>query len=676
MNKFLLGGDYNPEQWQKYPDILEQDYNLFKKAHINTVTAGVFGWSTLEPIEGEYHFEYLDEVFKRMEEIDGYVILATPSGARPQWMSEKYIEVNRVDEYGRRHHHGFRHNHCFSSPIYREKVKKINEALSQRYGHHPRLLMWHISNEYSGECYCALCQKRFRDFIKEKYKTLEALNEAYWAHFWSGTYTSWSQVVPPSPLGESKSHGLDLDWKIFNTKQIINFYQEEVKAVRKYSDKPVTTNFMAEGDEDTFIPLEGIDYHLFSKYVDVVSWDSYPSWHNPHEPLYLTAMKTGFIHDLYYSMKHQPFIVMESTPSVVNSKQFNKSKRPGMNILSSFQQIAHGSDSTLYFQLRQSRGHSEKYHGAVIGHDGKDTNRVYQEVCTYGKRLESISEIKGAIKKPKVAIILDYKSNWMLKRGGGFGRPTRRYFETLQEHYRIFFEKDIQVDIISVDDDFTPYKLLIAPMLYSMSLDTMHKLQSYTSQGGCLISSYFTGMVNENDLVNLGWPEPLRELFGIEIEELETLYPQEHNEITYQNITYQTLHYSSIIQSTHAKALSFYLHDFYAHTPSLTCNMYGKGKAYYIAARTNVDFLRDFYDTLINDYHLNHPIVIDQDKEVSIQSRMKGSSIYYFVMNFSETTKQITFIKPLFNIETNKYEKNLLLSKYEVRIYKEKRPRY
>ena len=672
-NRFLHGGDYNPDQWLHEPEILKQDLEYMKMAKVNTVTVGVFSWSMLEPQEGHYQFDWLDKVFDDVYKMGGNVILATPSGGRPQWMSEKYEEVNRVDEYGRRHHHGFRHNHCYSSPVYREKVKEINTILAKRYGHHPALLMWHVSNEYSGECYCEHCQENWRQWVKNKYKTLDNLNQAWWTHFWSGTYTSWSQVVPPSPLGETKSHGMDLDWKRFNTDMTIDFFKNEIEPLKKITPHiPVTTNFMAEGqNQGDFIPLEGIDYSKFSKYVDIVSWDSYPDWHNQYESLMDTAMKSAYVHDVYWSLKKQPFLVMECTPSVVNWGQYNKSKRPGMHILSSMQQIAHGSDSTLYFQWRQSRGNSEKFHGAVVGHDNSCENRVFKEVAKYGERLEKIHEIKGTGKDAKVAIICDWQSNWALKRGGGFGRPTRRYMQTLQEHYSVFWKQDITVEIVRPMDDLSQYSLVIAPMLYMINEETMIHLQNYVSKGGILISTYFTGMVNDTDLLYVGgWPKRLQNLFGIDILELEMLYPNEKNIIQFHDKSYETKDYCAIIKLKDAVDMAQYQNDFYAKSPAITKNKYGDGVAYFMAPRMKEDFLFEFYADLIQEKHLANRFVKQGHPEVSVQKRVSDDYDYYFIMNFSSQEHSIEISKAK-NVETNEILEGIIsLKGYEVIVVK------
>ena len=160
--KILYGGDYNPEQWLDEPDILEQDIQMMKEAHINTVTLGVFSWAVLEPEEGKYDFEWLDGIVDRLIKEGFSIILATPSGARPKWMADKYPEVLRVDANRQRALYGYRHNHCYTSPVYRQKVREINMSLAERYGSREGVILWHISNEYGGECYCSLCQQAFR----------------------------------------------------------------------------------------------------------------------------------------------------------------------------------------------------------------------------------------------------------------------------------------------------------------------------------------------------------------------------------------------------------------------------------------------------------------------------------------------------------------------------------
>ena len=159
----LHGGDYNPEQWLNQPEILEKDMEYFKKAKINTVTLGIFSWAVLEPEEDRYEFEWLKTIINRLYENGISTILATPSGARPKWLADKYPEVLRVDEKRRRALFGGRHNHCFTSPVYREKVKAVNTELARRFGSHPGVILWHISLSSLPEAVSSVAEGKIPD---------------------------------------------------------------------------------------------------------------------------------------------------------------------------------------------------------------------------------------------------------------------------------------------------------------------------------------------------------------------------------------------------------------------------------------------------------------------------------------------------------------------------------
>ena len=258
----LHGGDYNPEQWIKWKDaIWKEDMRLAKAAHINSLSVGIFSWSMLEPSENEYCFKWLDEIMDMLAENKLVAVLATPSGAKPAWMSKKYPEILRVNSLRQKMLHGERHNHCLSSPVYKEKVHAINTLLVERYKDHPALGVWHISNEYGGECHCPLCQQQFRLYLKKRYGTLDALNEAWWTAFWSHTYTDWEQIESPSPLGEANLNGLHLDWRRFTTEQFVAFYLHETEPMRSLTpDITCTTNLMGT--------YPGIDYYRLAQVLD------------------------------------------------------------------------------------------------------------------------------------------------------------------------------------------------------------------------------------------------------------------------------------------------------------------------------------------------------------------------------------------------------------------------
>ena len=254
---------------------------------------------------------------------------------------------------------------------------------------------------------------------------------------------------------------------------------------------------------------EGLNYWKFAPYLDVVSWDSYPRWHG-EKPDWKLASEVGFVHDINRSLKHgKPFLLMESTPSMTNWMEVAKLKRPGMHLLSSIQAVAHGSDSVQYFQWRKSRGGSEKFHGAVVDHCGHENTRVFNDVKEVGETLEKLDDIVGTTINPEVAIIYDWENKWAIDGAYGPRREKKDYLPTCQAHYLPFWEKGIPVDVIDMDQDFSRYKLLIAPMLHMVRSGVGEKVEEFVKNGGTFVATYWSGIVNENDLCFLGgFPGP------------------------------------------------------------------------------------------------------------------------------------------------------------------------
>lgn len=669
--RFLHGGDYNPDQWLDQPGILDDDVRLMRLAHTNTFSIGIFAWHCLEPEEGVYQFEWLDDVIERIASIGGHVILATPSGARPTWMSAKYPEVLRTNSSRVKQLHGARHNHCFTSPVYREKTQQMNRLLAERYGDHPALIMWHISNEYGGDCHCDLCQDAFRTWLQDQYSSLKELNDSWWGPFWSHTYTEWSQIESPSPIGESAVHGMNLDWKRFVTHQTIDFYKHEIVPLRERTPNiPITTNFMA----DTFdlIPFQSLDYSEFAKHVDVISWDAYPAWHNDWESTANLAMKVGMINDLYRSLKQQPFLLMESTPSAVNWHPVNKAKRPGMHKLSSLQMLAHGSDSVLYFQWRKSRGSSEKFHGAVVDHDNSPDNRVFKEVSEVGVTLEKIQEVVGSVRPAEVALFYDWESNWALDDAQGFGLDSKRYPQTLQEHYRTFWEQDIPVDVITKEHDFSSYRLLVVPMLYLMEESLAERFEQFVQDGGTIVMTYMSGLVDRHDLVHPnGWLTPLQNTFGVTPLETDTLYPSERQSVRYGESRFELKDYATPLRIETAQSLAVYEDEFYAGTAAVTKHTHGKGDAYYIGARMDQAFHRTFYGRLLDELNIHRPVAIKHRGGVSVQVRRAEDTDYIFVLNFTESRQTIELPYEMEDLVTGvKHTGTVELDRYASHVFK------
>lgn len=639
-DKLLHGGDYNPEQWLDRPDILEKDLEMLQEAGCNVVTLGVFSWSTLEPEEGVFQFAWLQEIIEKLYQRGISTILATPSAARPKWLADKYPEVLRVDESRHRNLFGHRHNHCYTSPIYREKVGIINKKLAEEVGNHPGVILWHISNEFGGECHCPLCQQAFREWLKEKYQTIERLNDCWCTTFWSHTYSSFEQIESPSSVGETMLHALNLDWKRFVSHQTADYIRAEIAALRNGgSSLPTTVNLMH------YFP--GLDYFEIAKEVDVISWDTYPMWHK--EKLIDTAYDNGMCHDLMRSLKGKPFFQMESCPASTNWQSVSKLKKPGMLFAQSMQAIAHGGEGALYFQIRQSRGASEKFHGAVIDHYGEKDTRVFKEVSEVGQALKELKELAGTAVNSPVAMIYDWNSQWAMEDSQGPRNKGLHYHEVLMKFYQGFRRQGINVDLVDESCDIESYKVLAIPMVYMFKEGFAQKVRAFVANGGVIVTTYWSGIVDDTDKCYLGGtPHGLMEVLGIRSAEIDGLYdweenqmvPVEGNELGLEQ-SYVCKNLCDLVELRGARALMTYGKDFYEGYPCLTVNEYEKGKAWYVAADAEKDFYAAFLRKVLEDARVSVGVSEDIPEGLEITVREKGNVKYYIYQNFGETEVQI-----------------------------------
>ncbi len=632
----IHGGDYNPDQWIRTPEIWDDDMRLMKEAGINSATVGIFAWSLIEPEEGAYDFSFLDTILDKMHENGIKAVLATPSGARPPWMAQKYPEVLRVEETGIRNEFGVRHNHCLTSPVYREKVRNINRLLAQRYKDHPALMMWHISNEYSGECHCDLCQRAFREWLKKEYNNdLEELNFKWWNGFWSHRVTDWEQISSPKFRGENHVSALKLCWNRFVSDSHISFFENEIEPLRELTPHiPITTNMMGF--------YNGIDYQKLAKKLDIISYDSYPPF-DIEEPSEV-AKEWTFVYDTYRSMGGgKPFFLMESSPSLVNWRDINRLHPPGRHSQKSLLAVAYGADSVQYFQWRKSRGGHEKFHGAVVDHIGTNETRVFKEVAKLGAELKKLGSVTGGMSDSKVAVICDWENSWATTHFHGYNNLRRDYFGECEKWHRPFAVRGISCDTISQDDDYSKYDLVIAPFMYMFKDGIREKIEKYIENGGNFVATYLFGVADRNDMAFYGGlpAGSLRKVFGIWAEESGGITEDREGTAQYKGKTYKTQHVLDVIHSEGAEILGIYTSDFYSGEPAVTRNKYGKGTAYYTAFRNDEDFTDDFCGDLVNALDICPDTKIKAPKDVLIRKR----GDYIFIFNFTESEQTVTFDK-------------------------------
>lgn len=630
VKKILYGGDYNPEQWPE--EIWPEDMRLLKKAGVDIVTLNVFSWAMLQPDENTYRFEKLDRIMELVEANGLKVCMATSTGAHPAWMARKYPDILRTDFYGIRRKFGSRQNSCPNSPTYRMYSVRLAKKLAERYKDRKNILAWHISNEYGGECYCENCERAFRVWLKKKYGTIERLNEAWDTAFWGHTFYDWEEVVLPNMQSEhfaenrTTFQGISLDYRRFNSDSLLECYRMEYDAIREeIPDAQITTNLMG-----FYKPL---DYQKWAKYMDFVSWDNYPANEDPYARIAMS-------HDLTRGLKGgKPFALMEQTPSVTNWLSYNALKRPGVMRLWSYQAVAHGADTVMFFQMRRSIGACEKYHGAVIDHVGTEHTRVFREVEELGGELKRLGDATlGAREQAQAAILVDWDNWWALEYSAGPSCDLK-YLDEVFLYYRALNEQNYAVDFIGADDALDSYKVVIAPLLYMTKPGTDERIRRFTEEGGTFITTFFSGIVNENDLVITGgYPGRLRDILGIWVEESDALPSDKSNRIAYGDESHPARLLCDLIHPEGAQVLASYEADFYAGTPALTVNAFGKGKAYYVGTRSDGAFYRRFLKERMEEQGILPVLEAPEGVEAVLRCKKEGSIL--FVLNHTEEEKR------------------------------------
>lgn len=627
--KIWYGGDYNPEQWDKAT--MEEDMRMFKLAGIDVATVNVFSWAKIQRDEESYDFAWLDDILSRLAEENMFVCLATGTGAHPAWMARKYPDVLRVDYEGRKRKFGGRHNSCPNSPTYRKYARLLAGKLTERYKDYPQLAAWHVSNEYGGYCYCDNCERQFRVWLRRRYGTLEKLNAAWNTAFWSHTFYDWEEIVAPNALSEewngnrTNFQGISLDYRRFQSDSLLECYKLERDEIKKHAPGiPVTTNLMG------FYPQ--LDYFKWAREMDVVSWDNYPAMDTP-------VSFTAMAHDLMRGLKHgQPFMLMEQTPSVQNWQPYNAAKRPGVMRLWSYQAVARGADTVMFFQLRRSVGACEKFHGAVIEHAGHEFTRVFRECAELGKELQQLGgRLLDSRSRARAAVMYDWENRWGVELSSG-PSIALNYVDEVHKYYDALYQLNIQTDVIGVEEDLSRYKVVVAPVMYMLKPGFAQRVERFVAQGGTFVTTFFSGIVNENDLVTLGgYPGELRKVLGIWAEEIDALLPGQHNEIVMKE-NWGPLHGSypcgilcDIIHAETAEVLAEYGADYYEGSPVLTRNRFGQGRAYYVASSPDAAFLQGFLANVCEEQGVEP--LLNAPAGIETAERVKDGSSFLFVLN-------------------------------------------
>ncbi len=630
----LYGADYNPEQWPE--SLWREDMRLMKLVHVNMVTINVFSWALLEPAPDEYTFGQLDHVMDMLAEYGIMADLATATATPPTWMSHMYPDMWPVTRDGTRLSYGSRQHYCPNSHDYRRKAAALVRKLAERYRDHPALALWHVNNEYGDHvkaCYCDNCAVAFRRWLKDRYKTLDALNAAWSTNFWSQRYYDWEAIIPPRITPAGNNPGQMLDYQRFMSDSFLECYMLEANILREVIPTiPITTNFIV-----SFKPL---DYFAWARHIDVISFDLYPKNTTP-------PWENAFRHDLMRSLKNgQPHLLMEQTPGQLNWMAQNPHKRPGRIRLQSWQAVAHGADGVLYFQWRQSQGGAEKFHSAIVPHEGSEHGRLFQQAARLGAELESVAlDLVGSQVRSQVAIIMDWQNWWAVEYLPG-PSDRLRYLEQIKLWYSALHRLNVAIDIVPPEHDLSQYRIVIAPLLYMLKPGVAQNLSEYVGKGGTLLVTFFSGIVDEHDRVVLGgYPGELRKLLGIYVEEFDPWTEEMSNEVIIPDGPLQGKYacalWGEVVHLEGARALGTFASDYYANGPALTVNQSGNGQAYYIATQPDNDLSSKLAHLLCQQAGVEQFMEPIEGLEMTRRIRGDGRNVY-FILNHHDSSQHVT----------------------------------
>ncbi|MBU2665029.1 beta-galactosidase [Actinoplanes bogorensis] len=568
-----LGCDYNFEQWS--PDVWREDVALMREAGVGLVAVNVFGWSAIEPRPGEYDFAALDEIIGLLHDGGIRLNLGTGTSSAPPWLTHRHPSVLPVTADGTTRFPGGRQAWCPSSPVFREHALRLVGQVAARYGDHPALELWHVSNElgcHNALCYCEASADAFRVWLRGRYGTIASLNTAWGTAFWSQRYSEFDEVLPPRSALSVRNPAQLVDFQRFSSDALLGHYRAEASVIRKHSAAPITTNFMVTAH------IRNQDYWSWAADMDVIANDHYLD-HRLADP----RAELSFAADLTRGLAGgRPWMLMETATGAVNWQPHNLAKEPGQLLRNALTHVARGADTICFFQWRASAQGAEKFHSAMLPHAGTGT-ALWREVLELSAALGKLGEVAGSTVQADVALVFSWESWWATDTEA---RPSQdvRYLDQVHAAYRAL--GGVTADIVAPGSDLSRYRAVIVPCLHMVSDDEAAAIRRYVEGGGTAVITFYSGIVDPDDRVRLGgYPGAFRELLGVVVEEFAPLLPG--HELPLKGGGHATV-WSERLRLTTATAEATYEDG----TPVVTRNAFGAGEAWYVAGGLDAETLQ------------------------------------------------------------------------------------
>ncbi|MCC8066214.1 MAG: beta-galactosidase [Clostridiales bacterium] len=702
-DQMTMGVCYYPEHWPR--KLWAQDLDRMKDAGISVIRIAEFAWNKVEPREGEFEYDFFDDFLDLCTEKEMRVIFGTPSATPPVWLTERYPEVLNCNEAGVPYRHGGRRHYNYNSPKYRELVSRIVEKIAEHYGKHPAIMGWQIDNEINcetDEFHSEADSQAFRVFLKEKYGTMERLNEAWGTVFWNQTYTQWEQIYVPRPLlNQGYNPHQHLDYYRFISESALSFCRMQADILRRYK-KPedfITTNGL-------FWNLD--NHRMQDECLDVYTYDSYPSFAFglDRDPLHTTDLNdrhwTKNLTETRSVCPHFGIMEQQSGANGWTTRMEGPAPRPGQLILWAMQSVAQGADYISFFRWRTCTVGTEIYWHGILDYDNRD-NRKLAEVKEFYRKFRKLDGMCGADFTAAFGLLKDYDNQWDTNVDVWHrriaGESEEAIFEASELTHTPYDSVYLQAE--TTVEDLAGYPVLFYPHPVLMTEARVSLLKQYVEQGGTLIIGCRSGYKQENgQCVMLPQPGLLAGLTGSDVRDFTFTSPAEepvhaiwdaendcpeksersdlaHSGIGQEGISaFKGMHldmptFNDIMEPAKesVKVLAVYGNSYYAGKAAVIEKKTGKGRTIHLGSafsRKNVKLLLSYTGVL---EPFAKSIEAPEGVEL-VQRQTKDGQTWLFALNFQAEPQTIILKQRMQRVFAEKdAEGELVLEPYEVEVF-------
>lgn len=584
------GVDYYPEQWGL--DLVDEDLENIKELNANLIRICDFAWDMVEPEDNKYDFSFFDEVIKKAKKHDIKILMCVPTATIPSWLYQQDKEIMNENEYGYRQPYGARRGHCFNNDHYLLKASNLAINMARHYKDEKSIVAWQVDNEIGHEdsdmCYCPTCERKFKDYLRSRYKDIDKLNERWGTCFWSQTYKSFDDIPLPRPSFTAQNPSLRLEWERFRSKSAVSFIKMMVDSIKSEDlNHPVTHDFEGGTIDKHFSPFE------VAECLDFVSYNNYPVWGGQPEPM--SDSDLAFTVDFARGFKQEKIWVTEAIMGAQGHNDIGYAPRPNQAKKWALDSLKHGVENIIFFRYRGFIKGAEQFCYGILDADNQKRRKFFETQSFFNE----VENMEIDYPDSKVCLIYDYdsKSSMSIQRQSN----AFSYEKEMQKLYRQLFNRNISCDIINSDKDFSKYELVIVPYMIVMSDSFKEKVKKYVADGGKVLFTPRTAYkdIDNNLVFNKRLPVDLTDLLGIVIEENNSLLSGQACKLEYDGLIGEGYVFEELLEVKDAKALIYYKdHDFGDYIAA-SVNKYGKGKAYYMGTSIDEYLLDKLFDEML-----------------------------------------------------------------------------